>query len=575
MVACLVPLAFWILLSGLDDLFVALVWLTSSRKRFPWPGTRELEQAVERRIAILVPLWREHRVIGPMLERNLAAIRYSRYEIFVGVYPNDEATLRAVDEIACRDPRVHIAMLPHDGPSSKGDCLNWIWRRLEEYEAQHRLRFEIVVTHDAEDVVHPDSLRLINWFSRDYQMVQIPVLALPTEGRELTHGIYCDEFAEFQQKDIPVRQRLGGFLPSNGVGTGFNRDALERLAEARNGAVFDPDCLTEDYENGFCLHQMGCRQIFVPLQGGPQPVATREYFPRNFRAAVRQRSRWVAGIALQGWQRHGWRASWGQRYWLWRDRKGVVSNLLSPATNLVFCYGLVNRHATGQAPFWMPPVFVAAMLVCTTALSIRAVCTARIYGWQFALGTPIRTWWGNLINALATVQALRQFSAAYVQGRRLAWRKTDHVYPAHPSTAGLPKLGAVLLRMRCLSVKELETALGSQPPDIRLGEYLLQLKKLSEEDLYHALSLHAGVAEGRPNASEMDARVTRALPLATVRQWKVMPYRVASGQLHVMTTEVPSERMTHELACYSTLEPRFRLVRPSEFSRLIAEYYPA
>ena len=59
-------------------------------------------------------------------------------------------------------------------------------------------------------------------------MVQIPVLPLPTGLAEMTHGVYCDEFAEYQLKDIPARQRLGGFLPSNGVGTGFDRNALER-----------------------------------------------------------------------------------------------------------------------------------------------------------------------------------------------------------------------------------------------------------------------------------------------------------------------------------------------------------
>ena len=77
--------------------------------------------------------------------------------------------------------------------------------------------------------MHPASLRLINWFSESSDMVQIPVLPLAT-GAQWTHGLYCDEFAEYQSKDIPVRQQLGGFLPSNGVGTGFSRNALESLA---------------------------------------------------------------------------------------------------------------------------------------------------------------------------------------------------------------------------------------------------------------------------------------------------------------------------------------------------------
>jgi adsorption protein B len=45
---------------------------------------------------------------------------------FAGIYSNDEPPSRAVTEIARRDRRVQIAMLPHGGPSSKGDCLNCI-----------------------------------------------------------------------------------------------------------------------------------------------------------------------------------------------------------------------------------------------------------------------------------------------------------------------------------------------------------------------------------------------------------------------------------------------------------------
>ncbi len=574
MVVCLAPLAFWILLSGLDDLFVVLVWLIPRRKQFPWPAGAELDGAPERRIAVFVPLWNEQRVIGQMLERNLASIHYTHYDIFAGVYPNDQATARAVAEIASRDARVHLAMVRHDGPTSKGDCLNWIWRRMREYEALHGVRFEIVMTHDAGDLVHPESLRLVNWFMRDYQMVQIPVLALETGWTEFTHGIYCDEFAEYQQKDIPVRQRLGGFLPSNGVGTGFERAPLECLAATRKGKAFDSKCLTEDYENGYCLHRMGYRQLFVPLRRGAAPLATREYFPRRLHAAVRQRSRWVAGIALQGWQHHGWRAPRRQIYWLWRDRKGLVGNLLTPFANTLFAYGLANWRSIPPMPHWLYPVCAAALGISVLQMSTRAVCSARIYGWRFAAGAPLRVLWSNLVNALATVAAIRQFAVARQRGHRLIWRKTDHVYPAHALAAtGQPRLGEILMRMRCLSIKDLEEALAGQPKGLRLGEYLLQLQKLSEEDLYQALSLHAGVELGTPGPAELNLKATRTLPLAAIHRWKVMPYRIDLGQLHLLTPEVPTEPMTRELASYSALELRFRLVRPSEFERLIAQYY--
>ena len=430
----------WILLSGLDDLFITLVYLLRRSPHFPWPEAAGLRAASERRIAIFVPLWRESQVIGEMLDHNLATIGYANYDIFVGVYPNDLPTVRAVNQAAGRHPRIHVARCPHNGPTSKGDCLNWIYRRMREFEQRQGVHFDLVVTHDAEDWIHADSLRLINWFSRDYEMVQIPVLPLPTRAAEVTHGLYCDEFAEYQCKDIPVRQRLGGFLPANGVGTGFDRAALERLAASRYGKMFDPECLTEDYEIGFLLHAQGCRQIFVPLRfGGPGLVATREYFPHRFRASVRQRSRWVAGIVLQGWQHHGWRGPWRQVYWFWRDRKGLAGNLLSPVSSLFCIYGAASyvfsvwtgaptHLGTHLAP-WVSTACYCTLWITLIQGGVRMQASASVYGWRFALAVPARIPWGNLVNFAATVAALRQFLVARVQGHGLAWRKTEHVYP--------------------------------------------------------------------------------------------------------------------------------------------------
>jgi hypothetical protein len=304
-------LALWVVLSGLDDVFVQAVafWLRlRGGSGIRTPSESDLRKARLKRIAVFVPLWREHRVIRRMLEHNLAAVRYPAWDVFVGVYPNDPETGAAVAEAAALFPNVHLAMCPHPGPTSKADCLNWVYQRMLLLEEERRVRFEAVVIHDAEDLIHPESLRLIAYWLEKYDMVQIPVLPLPTPPREWTHGLYCDEFAQYQSTDIPVRQFLGGFIASNGVGTGFSRAVLEALAGRDGNRIFEPSCLTEDYDAGFRVHALGRPQLFVPIHyaaGGP--VATREYFPRSFRAAIRQRTRWVMGIALQGWERHGWR----------------------------------------------------------------------------------------------------------------------------------------------------------------------------------------------------------------------------------------------------------------------------
>ena len=226
---------------------------------------------------------------------------------------------------------------------SKADCLNWAYQRMLLFEEARGVRFEAVVVHDAEDLIHPESLRLINYHLENHDMVQVPVLPLPTSPREWTHGLYCDEFAEFQTKDIPVRQALGGFIASNGVGTGFSRAVLEALAARSGNRIFEPGCLTEDYDAGYRIHALGRPQLFTTIHGLPGgPLATREYFPRSFAAAVRQRTRWVMGISLQGWERHGWKAPPRQIYWLWRDRKGLIGNLLNPVMNGLFLWGAVE-----------------------------------------------------------------------------------------------------------------------------------------------------------------------------------------------------------------------------------------
>ena len=494
--------AVWIFLNAMDDLFIVLAFLLGKRNSFRWPKNSELAHCPQRRIAIFVPLWHEHEVIESMLRHNLAAILYGNYDIFVGVYPNDLLTIEAVERVLRDDGRVHLALCPHNGPTSKGDCLNWVHKAMVEYEHRHGIDFEILMTHDAEDLIHPESLRLINWYSRDYQMVQIPVLPLATGIGEWTHGVYCDEFAEFQFKDIPLRQRLGGFLPSNGVGAGFERTAIESLRRRHLGRIFDPASLTEDYENGFRMFEAGFQQIFIPLrmQSG-RPVATREYFPRQRRAAVRQRSRWVAGIALQGWERHGWRVPARQWYWFWRDRKGLIGNLISPVANVLFFCWLGNwaiglGHASfdllASLPAWLTGLCRASMAASFLQVCVRIHLSARVYGYRFAAAAPLRVFWGNAINCAATVQAFDQFLRARLRRHSLAWRKTEHVYPrVAPQSTNRPRLGEILVGLRFVSANDLEDALARKAKGQRVGEYLIETGKITADHLDEALESQA------------------------------------------------------------------------------------
>jgi adsorption protein B len=588
--ALLVPLAVFVLVSGLDDLLLDAGfvhrWLRFrlfGTQSFPWPSQAEVYEAPRRRVAIFVPLWREQDVIGSMLERNIPSTLDQAAEFFVGTYPNDWETIAAVREACRKFPRVHLVVCPHDGPTSKADCLNWIYQGMLAHEEQHGTRFEIVVTHDAEDVVHPESLRWINYFAQHCDMVQVPVLPLPTPLCEWVHGLYCDEFAEYQTKDIPVRQMWGSFLPGNGVGTGFARALLEKLAAAHSNRVFDPECLTEDYENGWRIHALGCPQVFVPLRRERDGLmATREYFPHTFRSAVRQRARWVTGIVLQSWERHGWRAPRRQVYWLWRDRKGALGNLTTPLLNMLFLYGASTWAAAkigghpwtfGMHHAWASWMFSATAVLAAFQMGVRALCVRRIYGFRFAAGVPARALLGNWLNCAATMLALAHFFSAKLLGRPLVWVKTEHAYPS--PAALLPemrKLGEILVGSQYVLQADVDEALASKAAGERLGEYLVRAGKLSEAELYEALSLQQNLPLGKPGRSEVSESATRALPTEVSRRWRVLPFRMAAGQLFVAGPELPSDEMTRELQRFSRLEVRFHLITPTEFEELASEY---
>ena len=580
--AAVLPVAAWILLSGLDDLFVSFVWLlTFLRKPRKEPSLDELRALPEKRIAVFLPLWNESRVVGEMVKHNLTAIQYGNYTFFIGVYPNDTQTVSAVRDLELRLKNVHLAMCPHEGPTSKADCLNWIFQRMLMFEETHKVRFDIIIPHDAEDLIHPLAFLWTNHYSDRYDMVQIPVLPMPTPFHNLTHGLYCDEFAENQVKDLAVREVMGGFLPSSGVGTGFSRWALDQLADRESNRVFDPVCLTEDYENGFRLNRLNCRQTFAPLRMvDGAPVATREYFPRKLRSAVKQRTRWITGIALQGWEKHGWEGGLNQIYWHVRDRKGLVGNFVGGLANLIFFYGLLTFALsmwTGSSwglmrslPAAPLQFLLPATLFCQLIqLGSRMYCSAQYYGWIFASGAILRSAHGNLINPLATAFAITHFVWAHLRNERLAWLKTDHSFPTRAALVSHKmKLGEVLVMNHYCTREQLESGIETKPADRRIGEHLMALGVITEEELYEALSLQQGIPLAVLEPQDVSPVIARALPAHVIAEFQVFPFKVALGSLFVAGPEVPGHDLNSSLREFTRLEIRFELITRSNFDQL-------
>ena len=437
--------AFWFIVGALDEIAVDLAWLwlrltgQGRTERLP----RRCEgQPLSGRAAVIVPAWREAEVIGAMVRHTLDTWPQWQLSLYVGCYRNDPATLAAVVAAARDDPRLRIVIHENLGPTTKADCLNRLYRALAEDEARSGVAFAMVVIQDAEDMVHPAGLPAMDRAMKRADFVQLPVRPEIHPGSRWISAHYADEFAESHAKAMVVRDRLGAALPAAGVGCAFARSVLARLeAQRRSEGLTGPfasDCLTEDYELGLLIARMGGKGRFLRLRDSEgQLVATRSYFPGGLEEAVRQKTRWVHGIALQGWDRLGWGGRLVDIWMALRDRRGPLTALvLFVAYLLVLVEGVVALGAVaGFMPYPSLSPELAVMLRLTLLalawrMAFRFACTAREYGWAEGLRAMVRMPVANVIAILSGRRAILAYLAT-LRGEALVWDKTAHrLHPA-------------------------------------------------------------------------------------------------------------------------------------------------
>lgn len=433
-------------LGAVDELLVDVLWLWLKLrgKAVTLRLDRDGEKAcaldpLKGPAAVLVPAWSEAAVIGFTIRHALASWRQRDWTLYIGCYRNDPATMAAVVAAAAGDPRVRVVIHEADGPTTKADCLNRLYRALCDDEERWRRTSRMVLLHDAEDMVDPLALALLDRALDHADFVQLPVVPEAYRASRWIARHYCDEFAEAHAKAMVVRDAIGAGLPSAGVGCAIARTQLAGLAAERaDGSPFDPDSLTEDYQLGLAIGRKGGRMRFLRVRSGNgRLVATRACFPGQIDAAVRQKTRWLHGIAFQGWDRLGWSRSPVEWWMRLRDRRGpFAAMLLALAYLLLALSGLVLAlWAFGVVPapvitpvLWWLLAFNLASLVWRAGW--RMAFTAREYGLAEGLWAVLRI---PVSNIIAIMSGRRAF-AAYVRslaGQAPHWDKTDHeLHPA-------------------------------------------------------------------------------------------------------------------------------------------------
>ncbi|QZD90989.1 glycosyl transferase family protein [Qipengyuania aurantiaca] len=513
-----------IALSSLDDLFVdAVFWTIQAKRRLfgrggPGPASPEaLVEKSEAPIAIMLPAWKEFDVIASMVESAVNALAYSNYTIFIGTYANDPDTIAEVEKVSARYKQVRHVRVPHEGPTCKADCLNYIVADIVALEEERGIAFAGLVLHDSEDVLHPLELHLFNYLLPFKDMIQLPVVSLEQRYTDLVAGTYMDEFAEWHAKDLVVRQRLAKTVPSAGVGTCFSREAINVLLEAGN--PFNTDTLTEDYDIGNRLAERGMNAVIelYPVEYrtrrgaifgmGPDrmvtfsmPLCVREHFPNRFHTSYRQKARWILGIALQGWAQLGWSKSAIANYFLFRDRKALVTPTLA-----ILAYALLAIYLALNIWSWVndrPAVALFSghpaelillwfnLFALAARLLQRIFFVERIYGWGHAFMSIPRAFVLSFINFAASIRAARIFILSKINGKSIAWDKTMHRFPSDEWLGEEKRrLGDILLSWEAVSPPALEKALIDQQLNGGLlGDLLICHGAINEDTLCEAIA---------------------------------------------------------------------------------------
>lgn len=201
--------------------------------------------------------------------------------------------------------------------------------------------------------------------------------------------------------------------------------------------IFNDVNLTEDYELGMRFYQMGLKTGFfnIKLDSGKEStrIATAEFFPNKFWPAVKQRSRWIAGICLQNWKAHKWNGNLITKYFLFRDRKPLISFWSTFTSNLIMLYfiylgisaafGADNSLITGNIhpALWFLMMFNLVFMI--SKVIHRFIFTSGWYGAKYGFASIFRLVIDSFINMFAIVRSISVFRKTK---EKVVWDATTH-----------------------------------------------------------------------------------------------------------------------------------------------------
>lgn len=484
-----------------------------------------LEKVVPKLMAIIIAAYNEESVLEEVIENLISSQEYpmSMYHIFLGVYPNDPKTRNIALKLEQRYPNIHTITHVLNGPSSKADNINNVIENIYKFEKKNNQRFNGIIIHDSEDIVHPYELLLENYLFETKSAIQIPVFPLQEMPkfnnilRNMITGTYADEFAENHVKTLTARNITNAFVPSAGTGFALRRDVLDSFEDSN---IFPVGSLTEDFKLSLQLKEKGF-DLYYPLEHivrlnylnkeKREYIATRSMFPRTYKTAVKQKTRWIYGITMQSFKLRDVLVSKNlnlqSKYSLYKDYKSKFSNLLILPGYLIFIYFILSIFTdlptmyTTNSLSWYLMLLLSFLMVEKQVMRFWAV--NKVYGFKSAAISsllppilPLRMVIGNVINFHATVNAWKIKFLGNKQTKsnkkiKPKWSKTDHEFLDKTILVRFRRtLGDDLLKKELISVKDLNRALKiSKDKNMRLGETIVKEGLVDENEVIKSIAV--------------------------------------------------------------------------------------
>jgi cellulose synthase/poly-beta-1,6-N-acetylglucosamine synthase-like glycosyltransferase len=239
------------------------------------PPMRLLSDAELPPYSVLIPLCNEAEMV-PQLGRAMAALDYppEKIEVLFIVEERSPETVVAVQRLL-HDARFGLLVVPDALPHTKPKALNFA---LPLIHGTH------IVVYDAEDIPHPNQLRLAaSAFAADPQLDCLQAeLAVENGSENWLTALYAGEYAGLFGLLLPLLGELELPMPLGGTSNHF------RTADLLALGGWDAFNVTEDADLGVRLarRRRRCRTLHNE---------TAEEAPLSIRAWMAQRTRWMKG----------------------------------------------------------------------------------------------------------------------------------------------------------------------------------------------------------------------------------------------------------------------------------------